>query len=69
MEMMLLWIGRLAGVVGIVVCLIAVGSRITGAYWIGGFQTGTLFLAGIAAMTLGCLAHLMVLTARIGDKT
>lgn len=64
METVLLWIGRLAGVVGVIVCLIAAGARLSGAFWIGGFQAGTLFLAGIAAMTLGCLALLMVLMMR-----
>ncbi|MCB1767262.1 MAG: hypothetical protein KDJ22_14595 [Candidatus Competibacteraceae bacterium] len=64
METALLWIGRLAGAVGVVICLIAAGTRITGAFWVGGFQAGTLFLAGVAAMTFGCLALLVVLTLR-----
>lgn len=69
METSLLWIGRLAGLVGVLLSLIAVGARLTGAFWIGGFQAGTLLQAGIAAMILGCLAHLVVLTARLtGQK-
>ncbi|CDH47470.1 MAG: hypothetical protein IPL59_15780 [Candidatus Competibacteraceae bacterium] len=64
MEMLLLWIGRLAGLVGVVACLIAIGARLGGAFWIAGFQVGTLLQAGIAAMVLGCLAHLVVLTLR-----
>ncbi|MCP5158169.1 MAG: hypothetical protein H6975_01940 [Gammaproteobacteria bacterium] len=66
--MMLLWIGRSAGMVGVIICLIATSARLAGAFWVGGFQAGTLFLAGIAAMTLGCLAHLVVLTIRINGK-
>jgi hypothetical protein len=65
MEIALLWIGRLTGLLGVIVCLIAVGVRLTGAYWLGGFQIGTLFLAGVAAMTLGCLALLLMLTMRM----
>lgn len=69
METSLLWIGRLAGVLGVLICLIAVGARLAGAFWIAGFQAGTLLQAGIAAMVLGCLAHLVVLTARLdGEK-
>ena len=68
METSLLWIGRLAGGVGVLMCLIAVGARLTGAFWIGGFQAGTLLQAGMAAMILGCLAHLVVLTARLADE-
>ncbi len=38
METVLLWIGRLAGVVGVLVCLIAAAVRLTGAFWVGGFR-------------------------------
>jgi hypothetical protein len=69
MEISLLWIGRLAGLAGVFMCLIAVSARLAGAFWIAGFQAGTLLQAGMAAMLLGCLAHLVVLTARLtGDK-
>ena len=69
METSLLWIGRLAGALGVLLCLIAIGARLTGAFWIAGFQAGTVLQAGMAAMLLGCLAHLVVLTARLtGDK-
>lgn len=69
METSLLWIGRLAGVLGVLLCLIAIGARLTGAFWIAGFQAGTVLQAGMAAMLLGCLAHLAVLTARLtGEK-
>ncbi|HPF58856.1 MAG TPA: hypothetical protein P5149_07220 [Candidatus Competibacteraceae bacterium] len=69
MKTVLLGIGRLAGVVGVLVCLIAAAVRLTGAFWVGGFQAGTLFLAGVAAMTFGCLTLLMVLTLRTnGDR-
>ncbi len=69
METSLLWIGRLAGALGVLLSLIAVGARLAGAFWIAGFQAGTLLQAGMAAMLLGCLAHLVVLTARFtGEK-
>lgn len=64
METVLLWSGRLAGWVGIIVSLIAIGARLAGVFWIAGLQSGTLLQAGTAAMVFGCLAHLMVLTAR-----
>ncbi|MDS4042661.1 MAG: hypothetical protein RKP20_15990 [Candidatus Competibacter sp.] len=66
METLLLWIGRLAGLAGVAITLIAIGARLTGAFWIGGFQAGTLLQAGMAAMILACLAHLVVLTLRSG---
>ncbi|MFO1421578.1 MAG: hypothetical protein U1F59_11715 [Candidatus Competibacteraceae bacterium] len=64
METLLLWIGRLAGLAGVAITLIAIGARLTGAFWIGGFQAGTLLQAGMAAMILACLAHLVALTSR-----
>lgn len=64
METLLLWAGRLAGLAGVAITLIAIGARLTGAFWIAGFQAGTLLQAGMAAMILACLAHLVVLTSR-----
>lgn len=64
MDALLLWIGRAAGVAGVAVTLAASAARLMNAYWIAGFQTGTIFLAGIAGMTLGCFCMLAVLTRR-----
>jgi hypothetical protein len=61
---LLLWLGRLAGVVGLLLIAIAVAVRLTGAYWLAGFQIGTVLLAGTAALIAGCFALLLVLTDR-----
>lgn len=61
---MLLKLGRIAGVVGVLLCILGVAARLGGAYWLGGFQVGTLLLAGIAAMVMGCFSLLVVLTQR-----
>lgn len=58
MSNLLLWVGRLAGLAGIALCLVAVGARLGGAFWLGNFQVGTLINGGIAAMVAGCLAFL-----------
>jgi hypothetical protein len=68
METLLISTGRLAGLVGVVLCVIAGGVRLSGAYWLGGFQVITLLQAGIASMVLGCLCLLMVLLERIGGR-
>ncbi|TMH28209.1 MAG: hypothetical protein E6H66_22155 [Betaproteobacteria bacterium] len=57
MENLLLWIGRLAGVLGILVCAVAFGARLTGMWNLGGFQVGALLQSGMAAMILACLAY------------
>lgn len=60
----LLLLGRLTGGAGLLLCIVAFGVRLTGAYYLGGFQLGTLSLAGIAAMVAGCFFLLLTLTAQ-----
>jgi len=68
MQELLVWIGRLAGVAGVALCVVAVVARLVGAYWLGGFQVGTLLQVGVAAMVLGCLGYLAALTERFGAR-
>jgi hypothetical protein len=62
MNELLLWLGRAAGVVGIVTCAAATLWRLTGAYWAGGFQVGTLLLGGTSLLAVGCFLLLVVAT-------
>ena len=64
MSKLFLWVGRAAGIGGVLLCVTAVVVRISGNYWLGGFQIGTLLQAGIAAMVAGCLCFLVVLIDR-----
>jgi hypothetical protein len=57
METLLLWIGRVAGIGGILVCAFAVGARVTGKWFFYGFQLGTILQFGMAAMIVACLAY------------
>ncbi len=41
------------------VCALAVLVRLVGNYTLGGFEIGTLFLGGIAAMVAGCFCLLL----------
>jgi hypothetical protein len=54
---LLLWIGRVAGLLGVVICAASFTARVAQMWTLGGFPVGTLFQAGIAAMVLGCLAY------------
>ena len=60
----LLKLGWVAGMVGTLLCIVGVGARLAGAFWVGGFQSGTLLQAGIAAMVFGCFCLLAVHTRR-----
>jgi hypothetical protein len=64
MNRLLLWMGRVGGVVGVVLCAVAVMVRLRGAFNLGGFQIGTLLLAGMAAMLFACLGYLAFLAER-----
>ena len=60
----LLWLGRIVGVIGVVVCALALVVRLTGHYTYAGFEIGTLFLGGTAAMVAGCLCLLLRMDSR-----
>jgi hypothetical protein len=64
MDSLLRWAGRLAGLAGVLICVAAIASRLAGTYFVGGFQVGTLLLAGLAAMVAGCLCYLALLAER-----
>jgi len=66
MNNLLLLLGRAAGVAGLLLIAVAVVVRLTGAYWLGGFQIGTVLLGGTVALVAGCFALLLVLTSRSG---
>lgn len=58
MRTLLLWCGRLAGSLGILLSAIAIAARLAGMYTISQFQSGTVLQAGLAAMLVGCLGYL-----------
>jgi hypothetical protein len=64
MESILLWIGRIAGVVGLILSGWAAAARLQGAYFAGGFQIGTLLLVAMTIMIIGCFCLLFALTMR-----
>jgi hypothetical protein len=64
MEGLLLWVGRLAGLGGVALCAWAVYVRLSGSYFAGGFQVGTILQGGITAILIGCFCLLLALAAR-----
>lgn len=57
MHGLLLWIGRLAGSLGALLCVVAGAARLAGSYELGSFQALTLLDVGTAAMVMACLAY------------
>ena len=64
MNSLLLLAGRSAGLLGILMCAVAVAGRLSGSFWIGGLQLSTLLLGGVAALAIACFLMLWVLTQR-----
>jgi hypothetical protein len=56
--------GQLSGLLGILLMAVAVAARLAGNFWLGGFTTGTLLLAGIGAVTVGCFMLLWRMAER-----
>jgi hypothetical protein len=56
----------MGGVVGVLLCTVAVLARLRGVYGIAGFQIGTVLLAGMAAMLIGCVGYLAALAENRG---
>ena len=62
--MLLLWMGRVGGIAGVILCAVAIVVRLRGEFNLGGLQVGTLLLGGMAAVLLGCLGYLAFLAER-----
>lgn len=58
------WIGRIGGLGGVLMFLIAAAARLSGQYFLAGFQVGTLLQVAIAGMIFACFCFLLVLTGR-----
>ena len=65
MDKMLGILGHVIGATGIIVCALAGGSRLLGAYHLLGFETVTLFIGGIALMVMACLLKVHQLTIAV----
>ncbi|EXI82457.1 MAG: hypothetical protein AW10_00565 [Candidatus Accumulibacter appositus] len=59
MDGFLLLLGRATGFAGVLLCVVAAVVRVTGSYWLAGFQVGTLMQAGIAGVVIGCFLLLV----------
>ncbi len=64
MGTVLVWVGRLGGIAGALLCGMSVLLRVRNVYNLAGFQVGTLLLAGIAMMLVGCLGYLAAMVER-----
>ena len=61
---LLRWAARIAGVIGVVLSVVAGLSRLSGRYEVGSFQALTVLQAGTTAMVLSCLLYLASIAER-----
>lgn len=57
-------LGSVSGILGIVICFISGLGRVAGFYYIMGFQSTTVFNAGVGLMVFACLMKLDALQSR-----
>ena len=58
----MLWVGRLVGIGGVLVCVVAFVARLSGSFMIFGLATGTVLQASNAMMLIGCVSYLALVT-------
>lgn len=64
MQPLLKLTGSVAGVLGILLCVISGLARAAGMYYLGGYQATTIFMVGAAVMVFACLVKLEQILAR-----
>lgn len=56
------FVANIAGLAGILLCLVSGLARIVGQYHVAGFEAMTLFVSGVGLMVFACLLKLELLT-------
>ena len=64
MQILLIWMARIAAIGGVALIAVAAVARLSGMYSLGGFYTGTILQAGMAGVLLACLGYLATLVER-----
>jgi hypothetical protein len=59
MDNLLVMLGRIAGIAGAVICLVAGFARLLGHFYIGGFSVASLLQGGMGGLLIGCFALLL----------
>jgi len=62
METLLLGCGRIAAGAGVLICIVAIVARLTGRFFLGTMQVGSVLQGGMAALLVASVCLLLVLT-------
>ena len=64
MQQLLKLAGSVAGVVGVLLCAIAGLARVSGLYYLAGFEATAIFMVGTGIMVFACLIRLEELVSK-----
>jgi hypothetical protein len=64
MQQFFVTLGRLAGVIGVAICLVAGVARVLGHFYLGGFSAAALLQGGMGLVLIGCFLLLLALQPR-----
>ena len=64
MQQLLKLAGSVAGVVGVLLCAIAGLARVSGLYYLAGFEATAIFMVGTGIMVFACLIRLEQLVSK-----
>jgi hypothetical protein len=64
MVKLLMWIGRIGGLVGVLMLVVSVGARSLGMWRFGDLSVGTVLLGSVAMMVLAALAYAAAVAER-----
>ena len=64
MRQLLTLAGSIAGVLGILLCALAGLARLSGSYYMAGYEATTVFMVGTGIMVFACLIKLELISTR-----
>ncbi|MEM9253851.1 MAG: hypothetical protein AAGA91_00305 [Pseudomonadota bacterium] len=64
MNKLLVTLGSIAGLAGVLACLVSALARIAGQHYMLGFQSTTVFNVGVGLMVFACLIKLEQIASR-----
>jgi hypothetical protein len=68
MQQLLYLGGSIAAILGIFLCTMSGLARVSGLYHLAGYETTSIFTAGIGVMVFACLVKLEILLAQSREK-
>jgi type IV secretory pathway VirB2 component (pilin) len=64
MQQLLSLTGNIAAILGILLCTVSGLARVSGLYYMAGYQSTTIFIVGTGLMVFACLAKLEIVLAQ-----